>query len=172
MGIHLGIIPLDYLPDNYEEVYKEVHELILDNSTYMKLKNPHLSDRDRERVANYKGNPPLETYEKIHAISRSAKPSTKIWTAALHGHGLLNDMFELEDFSEIVWLPFETLEVPAPKGYKRVLSNAYGDDYMDIPPMTRRHRVHRNIVVDADRPYAEVLNEMLNEEGDAVSDAK
>ena len=35
--------------------------------------------------------------------------------------------YRAEDFADIVYLPFETIEVPAPAGYDRILTDYYGD---------------------------------------------
>lgn len=77
-GINISVAPLDYLPDNYEEVFACVHKLIMDNGTYMRCTNPFLDENDKERVRNYKGGDPLKTYETIHEIARQSKPSEKI----------------------------------------------------------------------------------------------
>jgi lipopolysaccharide cholinephosphotransferase len=160
MGIHLSVAPLDYLPDDYEEKYNILHKLIMDNSTYMRMTNPCLNERDTERVRNYNGNPPLETYEKIHAIAKEVKPSTKIWTAAQHSYEMDNDIFEFDDFSETVFLTFENIKVPVPQGYDKVLSTIYGN-YMELPAIGNRHPIHVNVSIDPDRPYSEIIEEML-----------
>ncbi len=35
--------------------------------------------------------------------------------------------YQSKDFADVVWLPFETIEVPAPVGYESVLTDFYGD---------------------------------------------
>lgn len=62
-------------------------------------------------------------------------------------------------FSDTVWLPFEDIMVPAPVGYDEFLREFYGD-YMQLPPVEKRVLPHGSIL-DADRPYPEVLREVL-----------
>lgn len=48
------------------------------------------------------------------------------------------ETFSLADFAETVMLPFEDDMVPAPVGYKNILTAMYGDDWMEIPPEGKR----------------------------------
>ncbi len=66
------------------------------------------------------------------------------------------------DFDETVMLPFEDTEVPAPIGYDDLLTRTYGD-YMQFPPENKRVSPHGG-VLDPDRPYTEVLAELLAQE--------
>lgn len=65
------------------------------------------------------------------------------------------------DFDETVMLSFEHLELPAPIGYDDLLTLIYGD-YMQFPPEDQRVAPHGGIV-DPDRPYPEVVAEILSQ---------
>lgn len=63
-----------------------------------------------------------------------------------------------EDIKETVLLPFENIEIPAPKNYDNVLRNMYGD-YMKFPPLEKRGAWHDGILeIDPDIPYKDYLN--------------
>lgn len=47
-------------------------------------------------------------------------------------------IYQKEDFKEIVKIPFEDIEVNAPKGYDHILKSLYGD-YMQLPPEEDRY---------------------------------
>lgn len=60
-------------------------------------------------------------------------------------------VFEKEDFEETLWLPFEYLKVPVPKGFDRILQTIYGN-YMMFPPKEKRGFWH-SFIYDPDTPY-------------------
>lgn len=63
--------------------------------------------------------------------------------------------FEIEDFREVIQLPFEDITVPAPIGYDRILRRTYGD-YMQFPPEEKRCPPH-NAISSADTAYPETI---------------
>lgn len=63
-----------------------------------------------------------------------------------------------EDFRETVMLPFEGMQVRAPIGYDRLLTERYGD-YMEFPPVMERKEKH-DCYMDAGRPYKEVIADL------------
>ena len=68
----------------------------------------------------------------------------------------LNDrkiVYSTEDFEEIVYLPFENIKVPAPAGYKRVLSDYFGDWQKKI--ITHSHARDYSVTM----PYSEYYRE-------------
>lgn len=63
--------------------------------------------------------------------------------------------FNAEDMKNFIEMPFEDTTFRAPKGYKRMLKNAYGD-YMKFPPKNKCGRWHeRQLVFEPDMPYTE-----------------
>lgn len=59
-----------------------------------------------------------------------------------------------EDYEELVYLDFEYLKVPAPKGWHRYLENTYGD-YMELPDIRRRRAKYLENVIDPNTPWEE-----------------
>ncbi len=67
------------------------------------------------------------------------------------------------DLDEMVLLPFESLQIPAPKNFDSVLRNAYGN-YMQLPPVSERGKWHENIIhFDPDTPYKEYVKRLHGE---------
>ena len=64
--------------------------------------------------------------------------------------------FNIEDFDDTVYLPFEEFDIPCPSGYKRLLSKMYGTDYMIPPPAEKRSHYHGEYI-DVHRSYKDVL---------------
>ena len=63
-----------------------------------------------------------------------------------------------DEISDLVYLKFEHLQVPAPAKYHDVLSRIYGD-YLKLPPVQARGRWHQDqILFDPETPYKVYLN--------------
>lgn len=60
-------------------------------------------------------------------------------------------LFHKEDFSSVVMLPFEDIEVPCPCGYHRILETRYGD----YSKFVKGETIHGKIFYDLDKDYKE-----------------
>ena len=60
-------------------------------------------------------------------------------------------------FEDTIWMPFEDIELPVPKGWDDRLRIEYGSDYMT--PRTAPS-CHGDVIFDTERPYTEVLKEL------------
>lgn len=70
-------------------------------------------------------------------------------------------IFKKSDFEETIWLPFEHIQVPAPKGYEDILKVSYGD-YMKFPPVEKRGAWH-SFVFKPDIPYTMIDRTSVND---------
>lgn len=62
-----------------------------------------------------------------------------------------------EELSEVVYLPFEGMKVPAPAKYKDILSHMYGN-YMEFPPVEKRGTWHEGVFeFDPEISYVEYI---------------
>ncbi|MDU0984202.1 MAG: 2-C-methyl-D-erythritol 4-phosphate cytidylyltransferase, partial [Enterococcus faecalis] len=52
--------------------------------------------------------------------------------------------------------PFEDTKMPIPVGYKRYLTQVFGD-YMQLPPEEDRQPHHEALIVDTKKSYTEYL---------------
>ena len=69
-------------------------------------------------------------------------------------------LFYKEWYKETAMLPFDGFELPVPKEYDSVLKLMYGETYMT--PI-RESSIHGEVVLDLDRPYQVVVEELLSE---------
>ena len=158
-GIWLSIFPLDnWEIEGGEERYEYIKSLIKENSTYMRLKKPHLSEKDQIRVRNYSGRNPFEVYEEIQEIAqRSNSKPTEFVTAAVSAViSYRRKLWYAEDFSSAIEWDFEGFKFPIPVGYDRFLKIMYGD-YMKLPPVEERGHHHDGAIFNADIPYKDFL---------------
>ena len=61
-----------------------------------------------------------------------------------------------EDYDDVVYMSFEMLMIPVPKGYERALTSQYGD----WKEYKMGSNVHGCIIFDVNRPYVAVLEEI------------
>lgn len=160
-GVWFSIFPLDFWDDNGgEERYLKIRQLAMHNSTYMRLKNPNLSDKDKARVAAYlaEHRDPLQDYEEIHRLASSCKDpnSEHVMMAVITLEKYERKLLHAADFASSVDIDFEGLKIPAPSGYENVLHFLYGD-YMQFPPMEQRGLKHAGTVFDTEIPYKDYL---------------
>ena len=65
----------------------------------------------------------------------------------------------MEELNELIFFPFENIEVPVSKNYDAILHRLYGD-YMKFPPVNERGAWHQNIVIwEPEIPYAKFIQE-------------
>lgn len=65
-----------------------------------------------------------------------------------------------EDFDNLIWVPFENIEVPVPVKYDEFLKRFYGD-YMKFPPVEERGEWHGGVITfDPDTPYKEYITKL------------
>lgn len=60
--------------------------------------------------------------------------------------------YSKECFEEMCLQPYEDMELPIPVGYHEVLTKLYGDNYMELPPESKRKSKHCGIC-KTDIPY-------------------
>lgn len=62
------------------------------------------------------------------------------------------EIYRKEWLDDAILLPFEGMEVPAPKGYHEILTQLYGD-YMKLPPEEKRVSHHAHFFLDLERRW-------------------
>lgn len=161
-GICIDIFPFDNcIPEKGEETYNRIKELNLENSTYMRMKNPFLSESDQERVKNWKGMNPLDVYEEINRLATTNNDVETDYVSCVvcTMYSYRKFLFRKTFFDKTHYLDFENIVVPVPAGYHGVLSSSYGD-YMKYPPMNERGTWHKDVIIDPDTPYTIRLKHM------------
>lgn len=161
-GISLDIFPIDYW--DYQKgkaVYDRIAYLNKENSTYMRMKNPYLDEKNKQRVMNWSRIDPLAAYEEIQKLAsqfdneHSDSLSNAVITIWKYG----NDIYPKSVFKKQTYFPFEGYSIPAPCGYDVLLRNLYGD-YMSFPPVNKRGIWHADTIIDPDVPYTVCLKNM------------
>lgn len=159
-GIWLSIFPLDNWPlEGDEERYKALMKLNQENSAHMRRSNPHPTEVDLKRLAQFPYRDPKEVVNEIHTIitKYNEQPCEYIKGAATTIFSYPKGIYKKADFASIVLFDFEgLLEVPVPTGYDSILTSAYGD-YMSFPPIEERGVYHGGTIFDTDKPYYEYI---------------
>lgn len=165
-GIFVDIFPLDDVPDgsvrqsNIFQIELEIWRTIMDernlqydlaNGSVTRLSGDllrRLLEMSRqERFAEFERfcNGHFGTSEVIDVVS---------YTLCGSGVQLPRDYY-----ADVVYLPFEGIELPAPKLYHEVLSRRYGDYGKPV----RGGSMHEGIILSADIPYRELLAAYQND---------
>ena len=64
-----------------------------------------------------------------------------------------DDCFDLKDYEDIDYLPFEMLSIPVPSGFEKILEKEFGD--WKTPIMA--DNTHGELIIDYEIPYTEFL---------------
>ena len=166
MGLPVDIFPVDnVMLEDYGQNFSRIEELIMANSTYMRLTNPRLNERDKKRVAAYKGGDPMQRYEKIQEIASQYKnePAKYASCIVLSIYGKDKVLFHYEDFASVTYdYSFEGFVLPVPSGWDHVLSVNYGD-YMRFPPVEERGEWHKTGIWFPDTSYINLLGKYMSD---------
>lgn len=162
-GIFVDIVPIDKVDmREAESNYHMVKYLALQNSAYMRMNNPNPNIKDKKRIANWKGQNPLDVYKEIHKIcSKHEKEEQQyagITSATIYDY--TKQIFKIEDFDDIIWHRFENTVVPIPGGYDDILKTLY-NDYMKFPSKNKRGMAHESLYFDPDISYKKYLLEEI-----------
>jgi lipopolysaccharide cholinephosphotransferase len=161
-GICVDIFPIDdYRQDGLETRFEKVKELVMDLSTYMRMRNPELDEANRKRVACYSGRDPFDTLRMIKEICLADEGKACDLTGWISGnvYGPQRQSFKKGLFDTLSSVDFYGMEVPIPSNYDAVLKTLYGD-YMALPPMDKRGVWHSGAIFDADKPYTDYLKHL------------
>lgn len=163
-GMAIDIFCLDKWEKNEkaELLYNDIKSLIINNSTFMKLKNPDFVND--ERVKNYNGADPMTTCRKIQQLSKTyyEKETKYVSMPTITVYGYRKDIFNIEDFSSTIFHKFEGFDFPIPTGYDNILKTIYGN-YMEFPPIEKRGKWH-TAIIDTEKPYTDYYKRFLGGE--------
>ncbi len=159
-GIPLDIFPFDYCDINtLEKDREQIFKHIMRCASWMKLQHPEVLDEtQREKCLQYKTDNPLKDWESIQKIASNPQYIGL-------PHTLMNVIidtpqtfiYKSEWFEKTIPHKFETLEVDIPIGWDGFLSERYGKDYMEFPPVDKRGIKNDKLIVDPYTPYKEYV---------------
>ncbi len=162
-GIFIDIFPVDRWVENDWESREEINRLNIENSIFMRLKNPYLDERDKKRVAEWSGINPLTAYEEIQKIATKYNNTDTIFRRRIVITSLpVVKLVYAEDFNPVFLHSFENFQFPVPGGYDRMLTREYGD-YMQLPPAESRGTWHSSIIIDPDEPYTSYIEKYIEQ---------
>lgn len=161
MGIFISIFPLDGVPKSrlntfFQNKAASLRNRLIRSYLYHKLRKPTVINTVAYAYCNLAG------YKKI--FNRLHKSYAKYgWDESERIHiapPLYNDdlCWYREDFEQTIYLQFEHLQIPAPKGFDRVLTIEYGA-YMDFPPMNERGLGGHGDILQV--PYTEYTENLI-----------
>ena len=159
-GVFIDIFPYDNWDRKGEKMFERIQNLALENSTYMRLTNPNLDNKNKERVRKWCGRPPLEVYEEIQSLASSyLDVDTDYLAKVVFAFNLQNEVHPKFLYDELIQVKFNNLRVNIPKNYSKVLEIYFGKDYMQFPPIEKRNGGHETAVFDPDKSYKEYIQE-------------
>lgn len=163
LGVFIDIFVLDAVPEDESirlKTLKESNRI----RRFLKAKNTNLLYSGRLTLAarKLKARRAVKKqgwqniYKRSEDILRSVSLKDCRFVAA-RSHSGDRDLFDKHIYDETVWMDFEFMKVPAPKGYHEYLVEQYGKEYM-----TPKHVAanHGTLVIDTSRSYKEVLPEV------------
>ncbi|WP_288313181.1 phosphorylcholine transferase LicD [uncultured Eubacterium sp.] len=161
-GIFLDIFPLDVsIVEGAQERYNEIKELILQNSTNMRIHYPYPDETELLRRKKYcNGENQLEIAEKIQKIASQFDGQISEYVVAGTNtmSPLEKETFPKGAFSDTLYVDLYGIKAPIPYGYDDVLKSTYGN-YMIMPDENDRVW-HSNGIFSVDKDYKTLLKEI------------
>jgi len=105
----------------------------------------------------------LENFLRKNFDSPSHVDQLRDWTLIANRYS-----YDTADFKDVVYLPFEKIEVPAPIGWERILTNRYGDWHKMI--YTHTHSFTNSADISYDKYFGNAAKKtILTDENSATS---
>lgn len=162
-GLFLDIFPLDnYNPNNLEENYTRIENLIAECSALMRRSNPNPSESDMFKISRFPivrdGVGVVKELERVlRQYEYNISDKYIAWCCLIYNHqrmtfdkSLMDDLIEVDFFGHNVFIP---------RKYDEVLRITYGD-YLQLPPIDKRGSWHSQIVLNPDIPYLLMLQQL------------
>ncbi|MCH5245825.1 MAG: LicD family protein [Muribaculaceae bacterium] len=165
-GIFIDIFILDncHLTD-VEKNYHRAKELILENSAYMRSRNPHPTPYDIEKLRHYKGRDPHKVLAELNTIyaEMNKKRSDLCMITGIAVYKPNRMIYKWNDVLDLVDVDFYGHQILIPRNAEQILTTTYGD-FMQFPPIEERGNWHDFEAFDPDKPYDKFLRELLEKE--------
>lgn len=162
-GIALDIFPLDNFEENgAQERFERIKWLNMENSTYMRMGNPHLDVTSLERIKTHSGMSPQNVLQEIECISTqfNNKDTPKVGINTLTIYSVEKNTWLKQDFNSFILMDFECYQFRVPCGFRNILTATYGD-YMQLPPIEKRGDWHSNLLINPDISFSEYIGNLL-----------
>lgn len=159
-GIFVDIFPLDVVDEINWKLRLKTETLIFYRKMLTNFPARELNLTKRGLIVHSILNLPFIPFNNqavikhMHKISSSRMnfdEADKVGLIMCSPYILDKNIYDKKDWDETIWLPFENIKVPAPKGWDNILRKTFGD-YMKFPPVEKRGNWHA-LEFDAETPY-------------------
>ena len=158
VGVSIDIFPLDYCDEDSskrDKLQKRITEV--QRCIYARCyENPAgvLDDVPGNELTKYyligKHIPLRIQYLVLNRLLRSTKKSPmRTILACYYGNAENKNLFRDKDLDDLIYLPFEDMDIPVPQAYHRWLVSRYGENYCFLPK--KRIRKHQNMFINLDK---------------------
>ena len=149
MGIWIDIMPLDTCPEDEDQRRRLQNRLgFLQKIIYAKAYAPYQfipEGVSGHMVSFYyllsKCTRRRRLVQRFDAICRKQHSSSlRSILACYYGSRKNKNVWSAEAVKNVIEIPFEDMTIPVPVGWDELLKVRYGENYMTIPPMSKRYR--------------------------------
>ncbi len=170
LGVWIDVLPLSYIPEDEDtravqkqqimDVWKAVRGFSALNAINEGRDN--FNHEYEKYIPIYKRYSEQYTLQEIKQLyldlcGQNKSPTKYIGVTAFRTFAP-NLIWNTEWFDGHVDFPFENITVPMPVGWEQMLSKQYGDWHIPV----RNAAYHEIFAFDADKPYREALEDLLN----------
>lgn len=166
-GIFIDIFVLDGLSTDKQEVIKQIDEENEFRQKYLYMYQPYgrnwiITVIKKIRACFYKLRyPSLQAlYADFENVAKRYSGSQYVDKIAYRNSYSEIHPLKIEWFDNIVYLSFEGLSLPVPNGYRHILEEYFGKDYMIPRQAPTDHGKNMRLLFDTDRAYTEVLKDL------------
>jgi len=162
-GVYIDIFPLDFCPEGKlsrlafmlkrQLLFLRVRPVFAIPACQRRCAVLELGAKAAAALLSLKYKSYGEALEALEDLYRKT-PSSRFVANFCGAYGR-REIVPADCFKEAVCLPFEGMQLAAPKEYDRYLRHIYGE-YLTLPPEEKR-LPHRVDVIDLDRPYQQHL---------------
>lgn len=167
-GMFIDIFPLDDVPDGIHEEIDTVLEVQRDMKRTIDNPKQLLLDYEQGKrftldidvlmeLIKMDRSQRLKEFETLSLSYAGESERVNYILDELSGKGCKS--VKREWFQDVVYLPFEHIQVPAPAEYDKILTQCYGDYLVPV----KGGSDHENIILDPDMPYDIFFDKYLKE---------
>ena len=162
-GIFIDIFPLDGIStnifsDKVQYLKNTLHKDLAGCFNYSSSPNPDSSFKGSVKYLAYKAVATIFVHDKLklfnvmnNNLKKYSSANTMLWGNRTLVFKCPKSRRPLQDYQDLIWMPFEMLEIPVPKNYDSMLRQQYGD-YMTIPE-NKKGSIHGELIVSTDYTY-------------------
>ena len=162
-GIFIDIFPLDGITDNrvadkYQYCINTFQKNVAGCFNYTHSLNSDHSFKGKVKylcytiIANVFAHNKIKLYRAMNNnLKKYSSARTLLWGNRTIVFKCPKSRRPLQDYEDLIYMPFEMLQIPVPRNYDSMLRQQYGD-YMKIPE-NKKGSVHGALIVSTDYTY-------------------